>query len=273
MPFGQRYSNAMKAPLCFGIAAILATAACTSSLEEVGASDDAVSTLTRAPDIEVAASRTWAGEDIQIFTDGAQLSIAGGLEIVADPTATKVSAIAQLSAFYTPGVTTPSADRGTLSVELVAGRLRVRCTRAPAIGEGGCNHVRVVVPAGTAAQPLVLRAQSFSNVAPTSFAGASAFLGELTIHASGDIHAVVPATKGASIELASTGHDVTAVLPADFASNHVLLRGDSDQIDTSDFPDVTSGAPRGAIGTGLRFLLADSTTYAGTTGRVVLQKQ
>ncbi len=88
----------------------------------------------------------------------------------------------------------------------------------------------------------------------------------LDLHGShGPIDVTIPATPKAVVSIvADTGDEITLRLPRDFAADLISLET-TGFIDTTAFPDVQSGKPRGAAGTG-----AKSITLRAGAGRITL---
>lgn len=239
-----------------------------------GASDGGLPTgVAKARFIEenVVESADWDGSPISIQLDGVAVAINGGVRVTADPNATTITAKARLLAM--------AADRAPADADLtiadvkaafVVSSNRVVCGHGGSHGssraeDSGCEHVDIVVPAGTDAKRLSVTMTSANGI--MTLALASAVIGTITASGNGDIDADVPATKGGKIALvADLAGDITVKLPADFAADTVVL--ESDTVERGPFSDIAGG--RGAKGTGLSSLELRSKAFAGGTGGITL---
>jgi hypothetical protein len=81
-------------------------------------------------------------------------------------------------------------------------------------------------------------------------------LGSFDLRATnGAVDFKTPVNQGASITIvAETGGEVVLRLPQDFAADSIVLETTPDQLDTVDFPDVSSGKGRGEAGRGAKLI-------------------
>lgn len=213
----------------------------------------------------------WGGEAVVI--DAAGVTTTGGLSIsVGDYERVRSSARMLALADTTDK---PNADaaidevKGTgYAITTDAAVTTVRCGTvgqhgSVAPGDAGCDALDVTIPNGTAEQPLTITARSARGQLGGSFLGAT--LKSLELHASnGPMAVTTPATPGASILLvAETGDEVVLRLPADFATDTLVLDAPAGAVDTTAFPGLQSGQGRGVAGSGA----ASITVRAG---RIVL---
>jgi hypothetical protein len=228
------------------------------------------------------AEADWAGEDIVIKDDAVGISVNGGLTIVADPGATKVTATSRMlaMAFSEDKALADQSiaeAKDTFKISTSNGVTTVECHHGGShgssdSGSSGCELLEVHVPAGSATQPLNLNGQSGNGTLKVSASGA--FLGTLQVTSNGgDVDVTADANQGSTITASSEkADDVTLHVPADFAADSITLNADAQSIDTSAFADVKSGSGRGTAGEGAKAITLTSREFAGSTGKVILTK-
>ncbi|MBN9165799.1 MAG: hypothetical protein BGO98_46060 [Myxococcales bacterium 68-20] len=225
----------------------------------------------------------WDGSPIQIDIKGVGISLNGGVSVTADPNATKVKATARMLAMAL-AEEKESADasiteaKTTFTLSNSGSGITVACGHGGSHGssnggESGCEHVEIVVPAGSADKKLDLKVLSGNGTLTLQLSAAT--LGSLGANSNGGLtNADLPATQGATISLVSESDDISAKLPADFAADEVILQADADKIEVGPFTDIKNGAGaggRGTAGTGLASLKLTAKEFAGSTGTITLR--
>lgn len=209
----------------------------------------------------------WNGEEITINNDGVNpLTGNGGVEIVADPSATKITA----SAVFAARADTEAEAKlsiadaiGTFQLDETGGKFSVRCAHGgehgtSKVAASGCKLLRVTVPAGTADKPV--------SIVIGSGNGGIRVNGALTVQSLkidengvGDVSVNVNPVAGATV-IVTGENEVRVGLPANFSAERVVLTvNESDpaeaaaRINTTDFPGLeinkpypTTGATEGA---------------------------
>jgi hypothetical protein len=235
------------------------------------------------PDVTKESTKAWDGEAITIVQDGAAIIQNGGLQIVGSPTATKVSVTARVIALADKE-DKANADKSiadvVASVKIVeeAGRITVQCKNGgtygtSSAGKSGCELLTVTVPSGSEQKPHNLTAGCGNGTINVSgIVGAALIEGNGT----GDIVASITPTKGVTVQVTQKqAGDVTLSLPANFATDSLVIRADaaSISIDPGFTPAVENNKGRGTAGTGAAAINVTSTEFAGSTGKVTLAKQ
>lgn len=209
----------------------------------------------------------YAGEAISVDIEGVVEPRNGGLEIVAtDPTLELVYATARLVAVADLD-DKRSADRTILDVEdsfRISGAgsaLSITCRRGGTYGtsngdDSGCELVQAGVPAGTQDRRLSIGARAGRGPLRAIVEGVIRSIDLRT--ADGRIDAVLPASRGATVEIVSEqAHDIVLRLPPDFAADEIIATG---QV-VSEFDDAKIGVDaggRGARGAGLARVALES---------------
>lgn len=220
----------------------------------------------------------WAGGKIKIQSDGVGVSINGGVRVIADPNATRVTATARLVAMVLPddkanGDLSIADAQATFTISHSGNDIVVSCSHGQThgssnSGESGCELLTVTIPVGTAAEKLDLTVLSGNGGMNLQLG--SAILSNLGTNAtSGDTVAVLPATQGANISLVSEqGNDIDATMPSGWSADSVILQADTDKIKNSF--TLTSSGGYGTAGAGLQSLKLTSKEFAGSTGEITL---
>lgn len=230
--------------------------------------------------LEITAHDEYSGEQMTVDTAG--VTATGGLTVVSENGRTRVLAEATLlvntatdqkpvaddaiaRAAETYSVTTfyPTLDFGLPKLTAVKCGQVMSTLGDPA----GCDTLTVTLPEGTTQQPLTLAATSGIGAASMTLTGV---LANVSLHAShGALDVSFPSSQGAVIEVvAETGDAITLHLARDFAVD-LLTLDTTGPIDTSSFPDVVVGKPRGAVGAGAKSITARSMG----AGAIVLEVQ
>lgn len=248
-----------------------------------------VKTKTRFTEPGVAPSAqptdAWNGEKIVVRAEGVGVAVNGGLEIKVDPSATKVSAVADMVALANDDDKT-SADqsivdaKGTFKIEKAGDVWNVVCGHGGShgssnSGESGCNKVIVTIPAGSSTQPIALDALSGNGQVNIDIS--SVTLESLGVNGKGDITVRAPTTKGSTISVvAEQSDDVNLLLPSSFAADEVYFVADADKI-VNNVSDMTLTAAdggkkgsRGTAGEGAKSVKLTSKQFAGSSGQVIL---
>ena len=253
----------------------------------VGTSGCRVSVETKSrytePNVAKEDSADWAGEPIDVNIQGVGVSVNGGVTVTADPSAKRVRATARMLAMAFEGEKS-NADlslteaKATFTVSRSGSGVSVACGHggshgSSTAGESGCELVEIVVPAGTAAQPLSLTVRSGSGTLTLALSGAT--INTISANSNGGLTtADLPATKGGSISLVSESDDIEARLPSNFAADEVILQADAGSINLGPFSDIKNGAGlggRGTKGMGLASLKLTAKEFAGSTGTITLR--
>lgn len=249
-----------------------------------------IKTKTRyvEPNVVKEDTAPWDGKKpITIKIEGVGLSVNGGVSVISDPNVTNVKATARMLAMAF-AEEKQNADlsiaeaKDTFSLTNDGSGITVSCGHGGSHGssnggESGCEHVEVVVPAGTTDNPLELTVLSGNGTLALRLSNAT--IKNLGTNSGGDTDAQLPATKGASISLVSENADDIAVnLPSDFAADEVILQAAADKIQLGPFTDIKNGAGaggRGTAGTGLVSLKLTSKEFAGSgsTGTITLSSR
>lgn len=237
--------------------------------------------VTSGPDTEREDTQDWTGETVEVQIQGVGVAVNGGVKIVADPSATKVTAQARFLAMATEK---DDADQSIAEIPATytitrtgsgpTGRVIVACGHggshgSSAAGESGCEYVEIHVPTNA---PLTLDAHSGNGTMSLDLA--SATVADVGANSgSGDLEADLPATPGGTISLVAEKFDITASLPSNFAADEVVLvaSGGDKNIHTGPFSDIQEGTGkggRGTAGTGLKFL---HLTTKGDLGEITLK--
>jgi hypothetical protein len=229
----------------------------------------------------VQAADAWNGEPIVIQADGVSISVNGGLKVVGDPSATKISATARVLAM-SDNAEEANAKKSiadviaTLKVERVDGKFRVSCGHAAADygtssrGDAGCELLTVTVPVGSATKPLDITAGSGNG--DLSVTGSLIVKNALIQADGGDVTADLVPVQGAEIRVKSLkADDATLIVPANTQADVVTIVGDQTK-SSSGFSTVTPNVD-GSIGTqgaGAKLLNVESLAFAGTRGAAKL---
>ena len=259
----------------FGYVALVAgmlTTACTTEISLSAKTRDVQDNVLKADVLD------WSGGKIRIQNDGVGVSINGGVKVVADASATKVSATARFVALVLPEEKT-NGDLSindaveTFSITRSGDDVIVNCNHgqthgSSAAGDSGCELLTVTIPTGTATTPLDLSVLSGNG--EVNLALSSAVLVDLATSSNvGNTVAVLPATKSATIALVSEqAGDLDVTMPAGWSADSVVLGADADEIANS-FA-LTSTGGYGAPGAGLASLTITSKPFAGSTGKITL---
>lgn len=220
--------------------------------------------------------KDWNGEEITINNDGVNpLTGDGGIEITADPAATKITVRAQFAARADNEPDAQSSIRdaiGTLVIGEDSGKFAIACGHGQAHGTSdraasGCKKLFVTIPAGSDAKPLKLTVgNGMGNIVFKSAVTVSA-LNVDNNGVGGTVDVKVIPVKGARI--AVTGEDdVVVALPSNFAADLVKLAAQPDRlatdaenaarIVTTDFPGMKAGEAYGTVGTGAAELAVET---------------
>ena len=220
----------------------------------------------------------WAGERVEVNNAG--VSALGGVAVTATDTdrvhsTARMLAIADTYDKQNADLAILAATK-TYQVTTAGSVTTVTCGQGGAFGsvaatESGCDALDVTVPRGSTMQKLAVAALSGNGKVGIKL-DQDVVLGEIDVHAKlGAIDVSTPATLGASITVvAETGDDITLHLPGDFAADAIVFDTGPGQIDTTAFPDVTSGKGRGATGTGAKSIMLRSGVQGSLRGRIVL---
>jgi hypothetical protein len=248
-----------------------------------------VKTKTRFNEPNVAPASTptdtWNGEKITINAQGVGVAVNGGIAVVVDPSATMVTAVADMVALANDD-DRASADqsiadaKATFTIAKDGNGWTVSCGHGGShgssdSGSSGCNKVTVTIPAGDATKKIALDALSGNGEVNIDIS--SVTLASLGVNGKGDITVRAPTTQGSTISVvAENGDDINLLLPSSFAADKIELFADADKImnhvgDLS-LTDETGGktGSRGTAGEGALSVKATSKDFAGTTGQVML---
>jgi hypothetical protein len=234
---------------------VVAVGACSSSAPPV--SSLPVQNEIDDPESVTLTSADWNGEPIAIHDDSVDfVPGASGVRVVADSTATKVTAVAAFTAKADDG---HDADArlsiGDAKTTFKIDGFAVSCVHGLSHGtslstSSGCRSLTVTVPAGDARKPLDLSVLDVNGGITLS---GTPLVSRLVVQENGlgrmDIR--VSPQPGATVTVRS-GFDVVVALPAGFAADVVTLSGGqgTSAIDTSAFPGLMSGVGFGQKGAG-----------------------
>lgn len=234
------------------------------------------------PDTTVTGATDWNGEAISINNDSPDAVFNGGMRIVGDSSATKISVKARVIA-WADDTDKASADKSiadvikTVKVELSGTTWNVACGHGSAYGssssgKSGCEYLEVHVPTGSATKPHKITASNSNGDINVSgiYGGAT-----VTSKGPGDVVADITPTAGASIVLKSEKADnVTLTLPSDFKAKTVTLTPAGKGTVSNDFSDVQSGSGRNAQDAdAAEAITVQSLEFAGADGNVALKKR
>ncbi len=218
-----------------------------------------------APGQTKTAQKDWTHQAIVVTWDAPDVISNGGLEVIGDPSITKVTLTARVVALGDNNAKAEmqqSIDEAsaTLAITETADTITVSCGHGgthgnSAGGSSGCEKLSVRVPSGSASTPVTLTVtatkQDFTVSGITGGVSAKAAFGAAAV-------SITPA-KGAAISV--TAHDkATLALPNDFAADSITLEtmGLQSKVISADFPDVSTGKPRGAAGSGAASVVVKS---------------
>lgn len=235
------------------------------------------------PNITATDTADWAGQKITINIQGVGVSVNGGVKVTASASATKVTATARFLAMAFEEEK-PNADmsiveaKQTFAITNTASEITVACGHGGShgssdSGSSGCELTEITIPAGSETQPLELTVLGGNGGIDLNLSGA--YIKNLGSNSNGgDIVAKLPASKGGSISLVTEkSDDITMNMPSSWAADSVTLQADADKI-TNAFSDLTTydgSQGRGQAGSGLASLKATSKSFAGSTGKIILQ--
>ena len=237
-----------------------------------------------AADVTKADTADWAGQAIEINIAGVGIALNGGVTVISDPSATKVSATSRMLAMALAeeqdnAELSINEAESTFTVSSTADTVSVNCGHGGThgssdAGSSGCELVTITVPAGDATHPLKLT-QVLSGNGTIKLQLSNAYLTNLGTNASGgDTIADLPDTVGGSISLVAEKSDnISATFATGFSADDVILQADADKIDLGPFSDLKNGAGAGGVGTkgaGLASLKITSKDFAGSTGTITL---
>jgi len=220
----------------------------------------------------------WNGEDIVVNDQAVGASINGGLEIVADASATKVRAVARVLAMAN------ADDKASADLSIAEAKTSftvsggaVACGHGGShgssnSGESGCEKLTVYVPIGTAAKKVNIK--GLVGNGGMTMKVSSVNLGNLEGNSNGgDIDATVG--TGTSVSLVSEKSDnIVLRLPDTFAADVIILNADQGNI-INDFSDAKVGenaGGRGTAGSGYTSIKLTSKQFAGSSGKVTLTR-
>lgn len=251
--------------------AFLPCIGCSTTIDLAVKARDVQENLTYSDDLD------WTGGTIKIQNEGTRVSINGGVRVIADGNATRVSATARLVALVLPeeksnGDLTLNDVQDTFRITRSGDDIVVTCGHGKTHGsslaaDSGCELITVTIPAGNATTPLDLTVVSGSGGMSLELAGAT--MKKLVTSADvGNTNAQLPATAGGDYTLVSEeAGDLDVAMPAGWSADVVKLEADADAI-TSAFPLTATGG-YGAAG-GLASLTITSREFAGSTGNIDL---
>ena len=269
-PFGSEAFSKMRTlvlPVVLGLSLVAGCSVAVSAKTQTRFTHDIAAQSSKAD---------WAGQTITI--DDASINTQGngsGLTVTGDPTATKVTVTGRTAA-YADSTDQASAELSmtdvlaTLVITEDASGITITCGHGASHGtsngsNSGCDALQITVPSGTAMKPLPLIVKAGSGDVKVS-----GTVGSLNVNdnGAGDIVASHTPAKGTDVVLKG-GFGVSLAVPKDFAADVITLSADKPtDIDTTAFPDVTSGKGRGMAGTG-----AASISLTGGLGTVALKSQ
>lgn len=257
-------------PILLGLVlplAALATA-CSISTEPGKISFESQTRFTRDGAIAKTSAGPWAGRRLEV-TNAApsiQASSAAGVTVQAEAGRTNVEVRADLVA-YANGDDEASA-RAAID-EIVAGftftesadGIVVKCggpaTKHGSVGAAGCEHLRVLVPAGDEQTPHDLRV-GLGNGTLTVTGVYGGLVGDS--NGAGDVEVSMTPGKGSTVQLTSEAA-ITLTVPATFAADAVAIEVNEDdsaaasqRIDTTAFPEFENGKGIGTAGTGAKLV-------------------
>lgn len=250
---------------------LVSQSACSAQIDLAVKTRDVQDNLTYTDTLD------WTGGKIKIQNEGISVSLEGGVRVVADPNATRVTATARLVALVLP----EDKASGDLSLNDVQASYKiarsgddivVSCGHGQSHGssigtDAGCELLTVTIPAGTATTPLDLTVVSGSGGMNLELA--SATLASLVTSADvGDTTAKLPSTAGATYRLVSEeAGDLDVTMPTPWSADKVTLEADADAITNAFALTATGGY--GAAG-GIASLTITSKEFAGSTGEILL---
>lgn len=227
----------------------------------------------------------WNGEAIRIDAQGVGVAVNGGLEVRVDPSATKVTAVADMVALANDD------DKASADLSIVDAKSTFKIVKDGDVwnvvcghggshgssnsGESGCNKVIVTIPAGSSTSPINLTALSGNGTVNIDVS--SVTLEALGVNGKGDITVRAPTTQNSTISVvAEQADDVNLLLPSSFAADEVYFVADADKIvnNVSDLQltDAEGGkkGSRGTAGEGAKSVKLTSKPFAGSSGQVIL---
>jgi hypothetical protein len=231
-------------------------------------------------------SEPWAGEKIVVRDESVGVVTGTALTINVDPSATKVTATAQLVA------SAANDEEANAKLSIVDAKATFKIVKEGDVwnvvcghgashgtsngGESGCNNLVVTIPAGSDAQKIALDALCGNGDINIDVSAAT--LENLGVNGkNSDITVRAPTTKGANISVVGEENaDVTVLLPSSFAADKIELFADPDKIVNNvgdlQLTDTTGGktGSRGTAGEGAASVRLTSKEFAGSTNTVTL---
>jgi hypothetical protein len=252
---------------CVGLLGVVALSACSVSTTPNSVTGKTQPEFFDDKQPAKTSSQDWTGGDIEIRNDGVNpLFGDGGISVVIDPNATRITAaalfVARADAEKESEAQQSIRDAiATFMVMEEGGKTTVHCGHGNDHGSSGkaasgCKKLTVTIPSGSADRPHNLTIGSGNgnvNFSTTLFVRSLSVLS----NGSGDLKVAATPVKGASIQV--LGRDqIDVYLPGDFASDAVhLVAADANtdeekaaRILTADFPGLAHGQPFGTTGTG-----------------------
>jgi len=253
--------------IALGVVGVLALSACSISTTGNSITFKTQPEFVDSGQPSKTSTADWDGEEITINNDGVNpLTGSGGVEVIVDPAATKVS----VSATFAARADTEAEAKlsiadaiGTMAIAEGGGKFAVRCAHGGAHGTSGvaasgCKLLRVTIPSGTDVKPMRLVVGSGNG--GIRFTGAVT-ASSLTVdeNGQGDVDVKVVPVKDAVV-VVNGGNAVRVSLPSDFSTQKVTLTVNTEdeqeikaRLITTDFPGLenlksfpTSGAGQNA---------------------------
>lgn len=241
----------------FGVLGLVALSACS-----VSTTDNSITFKTKPEYVDKSqpakSSSEWTGQAIVVNNDGVNPLVGdGGVEIIADPSATTVTAKAIFAGRADTEAEAQESIRdalGTFAITESGGTITVTCKHgndhgSSAGGQSGCKLLTVTVPAGTTDLPVKLTVGDGNG--GIRFGSTPLVVSSLIVdeNGSGDVSVKVNPVAGASVVV--TGEDaVTVAVPSTFSAESVVLTVEASdgeeaaaRIITTAFPGMKSNQP------------------------------
>jgi hypothetical protein len=259
-----------------GVLAIASVAACSVSTTPNSITLKSQTEFVDTNDVTLTSATAWAGEAIKVQNDSVDfVNGEGGVKIVVDASATKVTAVGHFTARADDQAHESDAQQSIIDAKqtFTMNGFSINCGHGQThgtsgSGSSGCKLVTVTVPPGTATQPMDLTVGDGNG--GINFTG-TVLAKQLTVQENGTGNSVVDVDpqKGSTISV-KDDFDITVGLPASFSADSITLSGgqQASDIDTSAFQGLQSGKGFGTAGAGA----ASITVTTGGVGTIKLVK-
>ena len=252
-----------------GIIGIASLAACSVSSTANSITLKTQKEFVDANPVTLTSATDWTGEAIQVPNDSVDfVNGEGGVKVVVDSSATKVTATATFTARADDDAHESEAQQSIVDAKqtFTINGFTVNCGHGQThgtsgAGSSGCKLITLTIPAGTAAKPHDLTVGDGNGGIELTGTVIAKNL-KVQENGTGTVTVDVDPQKGSTVAITG-GFDVVVGVPSTFAADSVTLTGPGDpkDIDTSAFTGLQSGSGFGAAGTG-------AASFSVTTGSI-----